>query len=212
MNTRGKFIVFEGIDGSGKSTQLRLLSERLSASGVKCRETLEPTFGMIGAPLHDILSGKTQADPRVTAAMFAADRLDHVLNPECGILRDIENGTCVLCDRYYFSSYAYQSVDVPTSWVIEANSLVASVLRPDCTIFIDVTPEVAMERINKNRSVTEIYENLERLTAVRASYLAAFERMKDTEKIEIFDGNTDMCGLADKIENFVKETMFFTKR
>lgn len=212
MNTRGKFIVFEGIDGSGKSTQLKLLAERLSAFGVKCRETLEPTFGMIGAPLHDILSGKTCADPRVTAAMFAADRLDHVLNPENGILRDIENGTSVLCDRYYFSSYAYQSVDIPTSWVIEANSLVVSTLRPDCTIFIDVSPEVAMERINQNRSTTEIYENLERLTAVRTSYLSAFDLMKDSEKIAVFDGNADMYDLADKIENFVKETMFFTNR
>ena len=212
MGEKGRFIVFEGIDGSGKSTQLKLLSERLSASGIECVETLEPTFGRIGRPLHDILSGKLEADPRVCAAMFAADRLDHVLNPECGVLKSLSEGKWVLCDRYYFSSYAYQSVEVPQEWVVAANSLCADALRPDITIFIDVSPETAMERINKNRGETEIYENLERLTAVRRAYFDAFERMKETEKIAVFDGNRDVSELADEIEDFVRNSIFFTKR
>lgn len=204
---RGKFIVFEGIDGSGKSTQLKMLAESLRKRKIACAETLEPTYGIAGEILHNILAGKKTADPKVTAALFVADRLDHLTNAEEGILKKLSDGVTVICDRYYFSSYAYQSVDVPSEWVIEANRLAAEMLRPDCTIFIDVSPDVAMKRISETRETTELYETKERLAAVREGYIKAFDKMKDEEKIKVFDGDRPVCEIARDIEKFVTEEL-----
>ncbi len=200
---RGKFIVFEGIDGSGKSTQINLLAEALKKRGIPCHTTLEPTFGMVGSVLHDILSGKISADPKVTASLFVADRLDHILNQSDGILKNIENGETVICDRYYFSSYAYQSVDVPRDWVISANRMAAEILRPDATIFIDISAETAMDRISKNRENTELYETRERLAAVREGYFSAFELLKNQERIFVVDGNRSIDEISKKIQKIV---------
>lgn len=205
MKNRGKFIVFEGIDGSGKSTQMKLLAESLKANEIESRLTLEPTYGMVGSVLHEILSGKIKADPKVTAALFVADRLDHITNQDDGVLKSLENGETVICDRYYFSSYAYQSTEVPSQWVVNANSLCAGALRPDCTIFIDITPQTAMKRILANRDTVEIYETEEKLTKVRDAYFAAFENMKDCETVKIINGERSVEEIAAEIKNFVIE-------
>lgn len=207
MNNEGKFIVFEGIDGSGKSTQLRLLAERLGKEGIKCAATLEPTYGPVGSLLHNILTGRIKADPKVIAGLFVSDRLDHLLNENDGICKSLKNGTTVLCDRYYFSSYAYQGVDVPLEWVMNANSLCAEVKRPDLTIFIDVSPENAMQRINANRTSTELYETEERLTKVRRGYFDAFDKLSDSENICIIDGSGDMESIAEKVFCAAAETL-----
>ena len=208
MNDRGKFIVFEGIDGSGKSTQIKRLAKNLEARRIKCKQTLEPTFGMVGEILHDILSGKRVADPKVTASLFVADRLDHILNDEDGVLKSLNEGKTVICDRYYFSSYAYQSVEVPRDWVVAANRLAAEILRPDATIFIDISAEVAMDRISKNREETELYENLERLARVREGYFSAFELLKAEEKIFVVDGNRSIDEIEKEIEKIVLENVY----
>lgn len=211
MDKRGKFIVFEGIDGSGKSTQIKILTEKLERLGLKCRKTFEPTYGKVGGVLHDILSGKIEADPKFTASLFVADRLDHILNQEDGVLKSLESGETVLCDRYYFSSYAYQSVEVPREWVIEANRLAKNALTPDITIFIDIPPEVAMQRISKNRQNIEIYETEERLRAVREGYISAFELLKNEEKISIINGEGRVEETAALIEKIVMEEVLSKK-
>ncbi len=199
----GKFIVFEGIDGSGKSTQIKLLAEKLSERGEQCHLTLEPTYGMVGTLVHDILSKKIKADPKVTAGLFVADRLDHLMNDNDGIVKMVREGKTVLCDRYYFSSYAYQGSEVPLEWVIDANRLCADTMRADYTIFIDVSPEAAMDRINKNRDETELFENVEKLTAVRNAYLAAFDMMRNRENILIINGDQSIEKVAEDIEKAI---------
>ncbi len=211
MNNRGKFIVFEGIDGSGKSTQIKLLSKAFEKRNIKYQSTLEPTYGMVGGVLHDILSGKVKADPKVTASLFVADRLDHILNEKDGLLKTINSGKTVICDRYYFSSYAYQSVEVPRDWVISANRLAFEVLKPDVTIFIDIPAEVAMERISQNRDNIELYENLERLAAVREGYFSAFELLKNEENIFVVNGNQPPEIIAEEIENYIFKNIFLGK-
>lgn len=208
MNKRGKFIVFEGIDGSGKSTQIKLLADALAECGKECVRTLEPTFGIAGGVLHKILSGEVKADPRVIASLFVSDRLDHLLNEENGICGELEKGRTVLCDRYCFSSYAYQSVDVPLEWVIDSNRICTEILKADCTVFIDISPEKAMERINLNRESTEIYENVERLSRVRGVYFDMFDRFAENENVFIVDGDAPVEKISAEIINFVKKNVF----
>lgn len=198
-DTKGRFFALEGIDGSGKSTQLKLLARRLEKAGRPCLTTCEPTSRPIGALLRQVLTGKVQCDSRVVAPLFAADRLDHLLNGENGLCKAVEDGITVLSDRYYFSSYAYQSVDLPLEWVIEANRPCAELLRPTATLFIDIEPELALERIVQNRAETELFETMERLTRTREQYFRAFEALKGEERVIVLPGDRDIEVLAQDI-------------
>ena len=196
---RGQFFALEGIDGSGKSTQLALLARRLEEAGIPCLTTCEPTDRPIGRLLRQVLTGQVKCDSRVVAPLFAADRLDHLLNRENGLCQAVESGVTVLTDRYYFSSYAYQGVDFPLDWVIELNRPCAQLLRPSATIFIDVSPELALERIAQNRANVELFETRERLTRTREQYFRAFELQKDAENIVIIPGGRDITAIAQDI-------------
>ena len=196
---RGQFFALEGIDGSGKSTQLALLARRLEEAGIPCLTTCEPTDRPIGRLLRQVLTGQVKCDSRVVAPLFAADRLDHLLNRENGLCQAVESGVTVLTDRYYFSSYAYQGVDFPLEWVIELNRPCAQLLRPSATIFIDVSPELALERIAQNRANVELFETRERLTRTREQYFRAFELQKDAENIVIIPGGRDITAIAQDI-------------
>lgn len=202
----GNFIAFEGIDGSGKSTQISMLMDRLKKKGIYCYDTKEPTDSPIGSLIHQILTGRLKTDNRVIAGLFVADRLDHLLNETDGILSKIREGTTVITDRYYFSSYAYHSVDMPMEWVIRANEQSSAILRPTVTIFIDVTPEIAIERIVKNRFRQELFEKRSRLEKVRENYLKAFDLLKNEEKYVIIDGNQPPEKVAEAVWDTVRES------
>src|SRR4051794_21655867 len=101
------FIALEGIDGSGKSSQAKLLAAKLESMGHKVYLTMEPTTGTVGAVLLNILRKKAEADHSTIALLFAADRIEHLLNKQDGIMKKLSEGYTVITDRYYFSSYAY---------------------------------------------------------------------------------------------------------
>ncbi len=188
-NTRkGAFIAFEGIDGSGKGTQIHLLKKYLEQEGYPVFNTLEPNDSPIGSLIHQIMIGRMKTTNDVIAALFVADRLDHIQNDTNGILKFVNDGINVISDRFYFSSYAYQSVDVPMDWIIQANSLSASLIRPDVTVFIDVDPEITMKRIESNRMTKELFEETDRLIETRKRYFEAFDRLKDVENVVVIDG------------------------
>lgn len=201
---RGNFIAFEGIDGSGKSTQIALLTERLNKAGIYCYTTMEPTDSPIGSLIHQIMTGRIKTDNRVIAGLFVADRLDHLLNEVDGIVSKINKGTTVITDRYYFSSYAYHSVDLPMDWVIKANEQSSAILRPTVTIFIDVKPDIAIERIATNRFHQELFEKKSRLVKVRENYLKAFKELEKDEKYVIIDGNQTQEKIAEMVWEQVK--------
>ena len=190
------FIAFEGIDGSGKSTQIKRVAEKLEQLGHRVHQTFEPTDGSIGTMIRTILKGDSKADDRTIAGLFVADRLDHLLNHETGILRKLEEGYTVLCDRYCFSSYAYQGTHMSMDWVIDANAMAASILKPHLNVFIDVDPAVSMQRIHQNRQTTELYETAENLEQVRAKFYEAFEKLRDKEKVAIINGNRSQDEVA----------------
>ena len=204
QTSKGNFIAFEGIDGSGKSTQVKMLTEKMKEEGIYCYTTMEPTDSPIGSLIHQIMTGRIKADNKVIAALFAADRLDHLLNDINGIVHKINEGITVISDRYYFSSYAYHSVDMPMDWVIKANEQSSGILKPTVNIFIDVNPDTAIERIARNRFHQELFEKKSRLVKVREKYFEAFEKLKETEKVIIIDGNKSKQDIADDIWEKIK--------
>lgn len=195
------FIAFEGIDGSGKSTQAKLLAERLTAAGYKVYLTFEPTDSEMGKLIRKIFSGERPADEHVIAALFAADRLDHILNTTNGIKKKLEESYIVICDRYYLSSYAYHSVHVDMDWVIQLNSVSAQLLKPDFYFFIDVDVETSMLRIAASRTSTELYETSDNLRKVRENYFKAMEKLHSNENIIIINGKQELDIITEEIWN-----------
>jgi len=143
----GLFIVFEGGDGAGKSTQAALLSERLEASGRTVLRTREPGGTPIGEKLRALVleHGHGDVDPRTEALMFAASRAAHV---EQVIRPALAAGTAVVCDRYVDSSVAYQGIGrgLGVAEVLEVNRWATGGLVPDLTILLDVAPDTGRLR------------------------------------------------------------------
>lgn len=193
MNTRMRekgnlFIAFEGIDGCGKSTQIHLLAERLEAAGHKVDLTCEPTHNFIGQKIREAFTNQIYLDNRVIAGLFVADRLQHILDESEGIQRKLADGYTVLTDRYYLSSYAYQGAYVDQDWVIQANALAASLCPPDLHIYIDLPPEISMERITSRNHAIQLYESLNTLQKVHTSYQKAIQKVSGSESIFTVDG------------------------
>ena len=188
---RGAFIVFEGIDGSGKSTQARLLAARLQDAGVPVHQTAEPTNGPVGTLVRNGFNRRVDLDDRVIASLFVADRLDHITNAHDGMLGIVERGTTVLCDRYHLSSQAYQASDVGSEWIASSNSISTDLMLPDLTIYLDVSPEVALERLASGRTTTDRFEVDERLRAARERYAEAIERADEVVVTVDADRSTD---------------------
>jgi dTMP kinase len=199
------FIVFEGIDGSGKSTQIRLLEAFLTARGHKVLRTAEPSDGPAGKLIRQVFSGAYPADDRVVAGLFVADRLEHILHAETGMRKALDEGFTVLCDRYYLSSYAYQGVHMPLEWVMQANSLAASLLKPDLHIYLDLAPEKALERIRKGREDRELYETMENLSKVHALYAQLIQELIDSENILRVDADRNTDKLHAQIIDSIKK-------
>ena len=152
--TTGKFIVFEGIDGAGKSTQIEALSLALQQLGIAVHRTAEPTSLDTGRMLRDALGGKTERTPAEMAALFTLDRIAH--NKEIGTALDA--GKTVICDRYYYSSLAYQGSLCDYDWVRRMNCDCPEIRRPDLCVFLDISPKEALARIGKRGEAKEIYE------------------------------------------------------
>jgi dTMP kinase len=202
--SNGICIAFEGIDGSGKSTQIQLLANKLAQMGKQVHVTAEPTTGPIGKMLRQIFSGALPANQHTIAALFAADRLEHITNTTDGMLQQLQQGHIVILDRYYLSSYAYHSVHVPMPWVINCNTVAVSLLPATVHIYIDMPPAAAMERITANRTNIEMYETLENLTAVYNNYATAINLIKDKEKVVVVNGNQALEQVAADIWEEVK--------
>ncbi len=202
---RGKFIVFEGIDGAGKTTQINLLANYLREQGRAVYCTAEPTESVSGGLLRDALSGVTRRTICEMAAMFVFDRINHNVNPVNGIQKMLADGFDVICDRYYYSSLAYQGSGTDPEWVSNMNLNCPEIMRPDVCIFLDLTPAQSMARINRGRATQEIYENEEKLTQVRNQFYRVFDQLRDRDNIQIVDAyrsveeiHQDIVALIDK--------------
>jgi len=181
-----KFIVIEGIDGAGTTTQAKLLSEWLVSRGRRCALTSEPTKGPVGALLRQILSGSVPTpDNDVMALLFAADRIDHL---DCEVLPALEAGSDVVSDRYYHSSFTYQSLQGDLEWIRELNSRARA---PDVTYILDLPAELAARRRRKERTSEELYER----DSTQQKLEEAYRRLSDWmqgELILMLDGSLDI--------------------
>jgi len=207
INDGGRFLVFEGIDGSGKTTQIQKIHQRLVEQGRNAVATCEPTDGPVGSLIRKMLAGSVETDQLTIASLFAADRTDHLLNRANGVKAMVDEGQVVLCDRYYFSSYAYHAQYMEMDWVIQANALNARILKPTATLFIDVDPDICLERILLNRDSLDMYEKIDILKRVRDNYFLAFERLKDQEKVIIINGNDSPARVEELIWKEIQQLL-----
>lgn len=164
----GCFIVFEGIDGAGTTTQAALLHTRLTGAGLRSHKTAEPSTGPVGRLLRSLLAGTDAPfDPTAMALLFAADRRDHLARE---ILPLLAAGTHVICDRYVLSSLVYQTAaGVPRPLVAAAND---GARRPDLTLLLTVPAAVAAARRARRGGPADLYETDETQRAVAAAYEA----------------------------------------
>lgn len=194
------FIVFEGLDGSGKSTQISMLKDKLRLMGRKIHVTAEPTNSATGGLIRDTLSNNYKREPAELASLFLTDRISHNVNPVWGIKKILEAGTDVICDRYYYSSFAYQGLGTDLKWIMDMNLNCPEILKPDLCIYLDVAPRRCKNRIDSERAHLEIFENDENvMNQTRVQFLEVFKKLNETENIRIIDANRPINVVADEI-------------
>ena len=169
---KGKFIVFEGLDGSGTTTQTRLFTEKLTSLGVPVWATAEPVSeSPTGRLIRTVLRGEESVTPETLAYLYAADRHEHLYGKD-GVIEHLEAGDTVICDRYKFSSLAYQSVNCNPEFVEALNK---DFPNPDILFYLNTPVETCMKRIADRKSTPEIFEKENFLQKVSCNYLAAID-------------------------------------
>lgn len=200
---RGKFIVFEGGDGSGKSTILEKVYDYLVNNGVKCIKTREPGGIKISEYIRSIIldTKNTEMDRKTEALLYAAARRQHLVEK---VIPELNNGTIVLCDRFIYSSLAYQGYarEIDVEEIFQINKFAVGEYMPDLNILFDVSPEVGLSRINKNKDREVNRLDLEKMDfhkRVREGYYKLVEENRD--KFEIINAEKSI----DEVFNEVKE-------
>jgi len=178
MTKRGAFICIEGIDASGKTTQARRLVRNLRRKGFDAVYTIEPSSGNAGRLIRRyVLDRKRRVPIAVEALLFAADRVEHV---ETEIKPALEKGKIVVCDRYIYSTLAYQgAAGLDLEWIEQINKLA---LKPNLALLIDVPIDVVVKRLRRKRTVMETTQNLQK---VREVYM----KMVQEQRLTLIDGD-----------------------
>ncbi len=191
-----RFVVFEGLDGAGTTTQVALLRDELARRGIAAETSNEPSNGPIGSALRAAIEGRLRLDPVALALGFAADRADHLFK-EDGVVATLDAGRWVLSDRYVLSSLAYQaSLGIDAAWLREIN---AFAIPPDATIFIDTPVELCLERISARGGHIELFEGRERLRAVAELYQGLLVDERLTGRLIHVDGARSVDSIAQEI-------------
>jgi len=184
----GKFVCIEGVDGCGKTTQARLLVRNLRHRGFDAVYTTEPSLGTVGKLIRSfVLAREERVSVALEALLFAADRVDHVKSEVESLLKQDK---IVVCDRYVYSSLAYQgAAGLDTDWIDCINRFA---LKPDVALLLDVPPEVVVSRLKTKKSVME---NMTNLRKVRDLYV----RLAEQQRMVLLNGNKSIKEVADSI-------------
>lgn len=180
VKRKGKFIVFEGLDGSGQDTQIALLEKHLKTRGKKVVVTSEPSHNLIGGLLRSLLRSHWKMNNTGMQLLYCADRAHHL---EVEVMPELQKGNNVICGRYVFSTIAYGSLNNDKKWLETLNE---KFIMPDITIFLKVSPKECMRRINGSRSGTELFEKQKKLEKVFKTYLklAADKKYKNVYVVD----------------------------
>jgi dTMP kinase len=178
---KGKFVAFEGLDGSGQSIQINLLDKYLKLKKKKTHLTTEPTNNIIGGLIRGILTHQWKLSNTGIQLLYCADRAHHL---ESEIYPALENGNIVISSRYYFSTMAFGSLNNDAAWLEAINSKFPE---PDLTFFIKVSPKECIRRINGSRFRTEFFEKEKKLKKVFKTYLDIVDGKK-YKKLFVIDG------------------------
>lgn len=191
-----RFIVFEGIDGAGKTTQLDRAEKAFSDAGTSVFRTAEPTSGETGKLLRRALSGEIKKTPAELALLFTLDRAEH--NKE--IEKALMGGKTVLCDRYYYSTIAYQGHATNLEWVKRMNLDCPDIRTPDLCIFLDLSPDESIRRIASRGEAAEIYETKAQLTKIRQNFL---DTLKSLPNVRVVNAS----GSPDEVEGTIRKVL-----
>lgn len=194
----GLFIVLEGLDGAGISTQARILAERLKGRGLSVLLTKEPTEGPIGALIRGALRGTIRLSPLALQLLFMADRAQHLaseIDPFLG-------KGAVICDRYLYSTVAFGSLDIDEEYLIRANEVFR---RPDLAILLDAEPEVCQQRLRRAGRGSDLFEDETKARRVREAFLRLMRRYPELRRV---DANPPIERVAscvwEEVEAFLK--------
>jgi dTMP kinase len=196
----GKFIVLEGLDGSGQTTEANLLTIFLKSKGKSVIKTKEPTVDSeAGRKIREILDQKEKIDSADLQRLFAEDRNIHL---KTMIIPHLEKGDFVISDRYFFSSFAFGSANgLDLEWLIKINE---DFLFPDLTFFLDARPEICFQRIIKRGKERTLFEKIEKMNIVYNNYLNLTKRFKDAGVV-IVNGELNPAGVFKEIKEYVKK-------
>lgn len=211
--SRGHFIVLEGLDGAGTTTQAERLALRLRQKGHRALVTREPSDGPLGLLLRQALTGRLglpggrgALSQQTLALMFAADRMDHL---EAQVHPALEQGITVICDRYVLSSLAYQGMNVEMQWVHELNREATT---PDLTLYVEIDLETAKKRRELRGGEEELFDADEKQRQVRAQYERAIELIRDNDRIARIDGSRSIEEVTEACWAEMTRHLFETKR
>ncbi len=197
------FIVFEGPDGSGVSTQARLLAQNLEKKGLKVFVTAEPSNDFLGKVLREALQKQQHFFPKAFQLLFFADREHHIQNE---ILPALERGEVVICERYNWSSIAFGVSEKVDRLFLE--HIASSFLQPDHTFFLNIPADQSVERIISRGHPREHFETREKLEIVREVMLNLAEQSAFTKKSTILDATQSRETLAKSIEMVLIPLLF----
>ncbi|MDR2781286.1 MAG: dTMP kinase [Holosporaceae bacterium] len=158
-NFRGKFITFEGGEGVGKSTQVKLLAEKLSYIGQKVHVTREPGGGEVGEKIRDLLKKTKEIDPICEILLLFAARRDHFVKLIFPLLND---GYFVICDRFYDSSLVYQGLlkKVSVEDIMKLKQMTIGDFEPDLTIILDLDTDISIRRVKSRHILDDEYDEM----------------------------------------------------
>ncbi len=194
---KGKFIVFEGLDGSGLSTQAKMLGDYLKAGGHEVILTKEPTMDSeAGRQIRAILDEKIKTEPAEIQKLFAQDRKEHLDNL---IIPALKEGKIVISDRYFFSTFAFGAVGSDLEWLIGLNK---DFLLPDMTFLLLVRPEISIDRIIKRGDGIKLFEKLPTLEKVYENYKNI---AKMFEGVCVINGEMTVDEVSEKIKKQISE-------
>lgn len=193
---KGKFIVFEGLDGSGSTTQSHRLVSFLKSQKKRVHETKEPTSYLMGGLIRSWLASDWSSSPICLQLLFTADRAHHL---EKEIIPLLKKGVHVVSDRYFLSTLAFGATEIPDKqWLKDINR---NFLLPDITFLSKVRPQVCLERIAAERHHFELFEREQALQKVARNYE---EFAKDFANIVIIDGEKSEDEVFKDIETAIK--------